>query len=88
MRKILLLPLILMTIMSSPTEAWWWSDDDDDNQQQAEVSRLQYQVDQEQQSKDTWQIIAFVLGVGCVVTLVAGAAIGSHARQAAKEDNP
>ena len=85
MRKILLLPLILMTIMSSPTEAWWWSDDDD--QQQAEVSRLQYQVDQEQQSKDTWQIIAFVLGVGCVVTLVAGAAIGSHARQAAKEEH-
>ena len=87
MRKILLLPLILMTFMSSPTEAWWWSDDDDDNQQQAEVSRLQYQVDQEQQSKDTWQIIAFVLGVGCVVTLVAGAAIGSHARQAAKEEH-
>ena len=85
MRKILLLPLILMTFMSSPTEAWWWSDDDD--QQQAEVSRLQYQVDQEQQSKDTWQIIAFVLGVGCVVTLVAGAAIGSHARQAAKEEH-
>ena len=88
MRKILLLPLILMTFMSSPTEAWWWSDDDDDNQQQAEVSRLQYQVDQEQQSKDTWQIIAFVLGVGCVVTLVAGAAIGSHARRAAKEEKP
>ena len=86
MRKILLLPLILMTFMSSPTDAWWWSDDDD--QQQAEVSRLQYQVDQEQQSKDTWQIIAFVLGVGCVVTLVAGAAIGSHARQAAKEEKP
>ena len=86
MRKILLLPLILMTIMSSPTEAWWWSEDDD--QRQAEVSRLQYQVDQEQQSKDTWQIIAFVLGVGCVVTLVAGAAIGSHARQAAKEEKP
>ena len=85
MRKILLLPLILMTFMSSPTDAWWWSDDDD--QQQAEVSRLQYQVDQEQQSKDTWQIIAFVLGVGCVVTLVAGAAIGSHARQAAKEEH-
>jgi len=86
MRKILLLPLILMTFMSSPTDAWWWSDDDD--QQQAEVSRLQYQVDQEQQSKDTWQIIAFVLGVGSVVTLVAGAAIGSHARQAAKEEKP
>ena len=86
MRKILLLPLILMTFMSSPTEAWWWSDDDD--QQQAEVSRLQYQVDQEQQSRDSWQTIAFVLGVGCVVTLVAGAAIGSHARRAAKEEKP
>ena len=85
MRKILLLPLIVAMLWSTPTEAWWWSDDDD--QQQAEVSRLQYQIDQEQQSKDTWQIIAFVLGVGCVVTLVAGAAIGSHARQAAKEEH-
>ena len=88
MRKILLLPLIVAMLWSTPTEAWWWSDDDDDNQQQAEVSRLQYQVDQEQQSKDTWQIIAFVLGVGCVVTLVAGAAIGSHASKSVKEEQP
>ena len=86
MRKILLLPVIFSILCTSTVNAWWWSDDDD--QQQAEVSRLQYQVDQEQQSKDTWQIIAFVLGVGSVVTLVAGAAIGSHARQAAKEEKP
>jgi hypothetical protein len=37
-----------------------------------------------QQTVDKWQGVAFVLGIGCVVTLVAGAAIGSNGRKHAQ----
>ena len=36
---------------------------------------------QQQQLTGKWQTTAFGLGIGCVVTLVAGAAIGSKGRQ-------
>lgn len=87
MRKILL-PLILAMLWSATlaSNAWWWSSNDDDNQQQ-QIYRLQRQTDQQEHSKDTWQIIAFILGIGCVITLVAGAAIGSRARKATKGGN-
>ena len=89
--------LIFMATLWSMTltsNAWWFwnsNDDDDDNQQQVveeqkqEINRLQGELDQQEHSKDTWQIIAFVLGVGCCGTLIVGAAMGSNARRAVKE---
>jgi len=72
--------LTILWLMTPAARAWWWSDDND---QQQEINRLQGEVDQEQQSRDDWQGIASVLGVGCVITLVVGAAIGSKGRKAA-----
>ncbi len=39
---------------------------------------------QQQAVTAQWQTASFVLGVGCVVTLLAGAAIGSKGRRNAK----
>jgi hypothetical protein len=83
-----LLPLILAIFCSAAftANAWWWSDEDDHQQQ---ITHLQYQVDEQEHSKDEWQLVALVLGVGCVITLGIGAAIGSKARRATtKEEKP
>jgi hypothetical protein len=42
---------------------------------------LGQQITSAQQTVDKWQGVSFVLGIGCVVTLVAGAAIGSNGRK-------
>ena len=85
--------MAMLGSMTLTTNAWWfWNTDDDDEdevqplveQQQAEITRLQGVVDESQHAKDEWQIIAFVLGVGCVGSLVVGAAIGSRAGRASK----
>ena len=78
-RPHLIVILTILWLMTPTTYAWWW----DDNDQQEEITRLHGEVDQEEQSRDDWQGIASALGVGCVITLVAGAAIGSKGRKAA-----
>lgn len=92
---ILLLITGAIIFLCSPTKAhaWWWSDDDNDDDQQqqvekqlkAEITHLQTQLDVAQHAKDTWQLVAFILGITCVVFLVGGAAIGSHARKRVQE---
>ena len=82
MEKTLIFMAMLWPLTSN---AWWWDSDDDDNQQQVEqqeITRLHTEVDEAQQTKDNWQIIAFVLGVGCCGCLIGGAAMGSKARKA------
>ena len=87
--KFLLIAAMLCS-MTLTSNAWWWNSDDDDDQQQVEeqqkqeITRLQGEVDQQEHSKDEWQIIAFVLGVGCCGCLICGAALGSAARKAAE----
>lgn len=97
MVKIFILVMTMLWSMTLTTNAWWfWGNDDDsddDNQQQVvdeqkqEIARLQGVADQEEHTKDTWQILAFVLGVGCVGSLVVGAAMGSYARRNLKEEH-
>ena len=78
-----LLLLVILTIlwsMTSTTRAWWWSNND-----KAEIARLHGQLDQEKHTNGQQQIVIIILGIGCIATLVAGAALGSKARRAANE---
>jgi hypothetical protein len=82
MRKHSLL-LIFLTMLWSTSHAGWFGNDE--QQRQQEINRLNGQLDQEQRSNGNMQGIIITLGVGCVVMLVTGAAIGSKARKAANE---
>jgi len=76
--KIIVLAVFLHAVSAL---AWLWPSPTPD----PEKERLQEQVQQQRRSTGDWQIVAFVLGIGCVITLVAGAAIGSKVRRAANE---
>ena len=78
MKQIILILIVGLTLCASAPEAsaWWWT-----NKCDQQLAELQRQLGQERQSKNSWQLTAFLLGIGCVVTLVAGAAIGSKGRR-------
>ena len=80
MRKILLLPLILMTFMSTSMHASWWSSDS--QQQQQQIDQLHTQLDEQRQKDEGLGGVIIILGIGCVVALVVGAGMGSKARRA------
>jgi hypothetical protein len=50
-----------------------------------QLGQLGQQLSLEKQTTDKWQGVSFTLGIGCVVTLVVGTAIGSNGR---KHANP
>ena len=77
MKHIIIFIIVLTSIVTTSNAGWF----NDDNQQ---INKLEEQVQEQQHSTGDWQTIAFVLGTGCVVLLVVGAAIGSKARKDAK----
>lgn len=71
--------IILMLLVAAQCHGSWFHNDDDYKDQ---WQQSQQQLDQQRQATGGWQIIAGVLGVGCVALLVIGAAIGAKARKA------
>jgi hypothetical protein len=69
-------------LWSNSAQAGWFTSDDNKQQQ---IDRLNHQLDEEQHSNGQMQVVIIILGVGCVATLIVGAAIGSKARRAANE---
>ena len=65
-------------VNTAPAHAGWFNND---KQHQRQIEKLETQLQQQQKTSATWQVIAFVLGIGCVTALVVGAAIGSKGRQ-------
>lgn len=62
----------------------------DESTEQSQQQRLQQIHAQLQEKKDkigAWQGISAFLGIGCVVTLIIGAAICSKARKAVKNES-
>lgn len=47
--------------------------------------RIETELREQQESKNRWQAIAFVLGIGCTAVLFVGAAVGAKARKDAEQ---
>ncbi len=67
----------IVAAMPTSTKAGWFGD----SGKTEVINDLREQVHQERSRAGVWQIVASVLGVGCVITLVVGAAIGSGRRR-------
>lgn len=46
--------------------------------------RLESELHEQQEAKNRWEAIAFVLGIGCTAVLFIGASMGSKARKDAE----
>ena len=82
---ILIIVLVVFTsIVTTPQAHAMFGHVAAEKQRRIEVEQqLGQQLTLEKQAAGYWQPVSFILGVGCVVTLVAGAAIGSKGREAA-----
>ena len=72
-KQSLLLPLVVVTFMSTSMHASWWSSDN--QQQQQQIDQLHTQLDEQRQKDDGLGGVIIILGIGCVVALVVGAGI-------------
>ena len=80
----LLIIIAVLFSMTATTHAWWWSNNNDNEHLRAVQQQLQQQIHQNGQL----EFIITILAIGVVVALVVGAAIGSKARKAVKEEHP
>lgn len=85
MRKPHLLLTIFTLLLALPpsTHAGWFSNNDD---QREHLQDLQQQLQQEIHTNGQMGVVIIILATGVVVALVVGAAIGSKARKAAREE--
>ena len=82
MKHILIILAVAAFIASKPQAHAMFGRTQAERERRIEAERtLGAQIVQQQQSANKWEGIAFILGVGCIVTLVAGAAIGSNGRK-------
>ena len=79
MKKLLLIAALAVT--SPLAFAGWFNHGD---QQNGQIAQLQTQLHQQQSEAGKWQGIATLLAVGCVITLLVGAAIGAKGRKASR----
>jgi hypothetical protein len=80
MKHFIILMAVLM--LGLTTYGGWFSKNDQQTEQRNR--ELQDQLRQQQDKTDTWRTTAFSLGVGCVVVLIIGTAIGSKGRRDAQ----
>ena len=78
MKRIFLISLSTLAITASSMAGWFFHDDNE----------LKAQLQQEQEHDRLLTGIVLILGVGCVVNLFVGAAIGSKARNAERKEHP
>lgn len=79
MKKLLIIAALAAT--SPLAFAGWFTDND---QQKGQITQLQGQLRQQQEVTGKWQAVSAVLAGGCIITLVAGAAIGAKGRKASR----
>ena len=60
---------------------------DESADQNQQLQRLQGQLAEQREKTGTWQGTSAILGIGCVLMLVVGAAIGSKARKAVNDEH-
>jgi high-affinity Fe2+/Pb2+ permease len=86
--KKLILPALLMLTFEASSIAGWFTRDDHQNENllQQQILQEQQREQQLQQHNTTLTAIVVVLGVGCIITFVAGTMIGSKTRRAANEN--
>jgi hypothetical protein len=77
MKKFVIVAVLTFIVATSTNKAGWIGSDSEREQRQ----KAEQQLQQEQQAKGNWEGLAFILGIGCVVTLTVGAAIGSRGRK-------
>jgi hypothetical protein len=51
-----------------------------DEAQQRRITELESQLQMQRHTNDHWQMITVSLGIGCVVLLIAGTALGAKTR--------
>lgn len=83
MKKYIIVALAVLTLGVSTGKANWFHDDSE-KQRRIEI---QQQLVQQQHETGNWQGIAFILGLGSMLTLITGTIIGSRARRHAKENS-
>lgn len=79
--KLIKITLVAAMLITSAHAGWWGDSEDKERIEQIETDL------KEQRSKTgTWEIIAGVLAVGCVMVFSIGAAMGSKARKEARRN--
>jgi len=79
MMKFLLIPILMLTFEASALAGWFSHDNQREHQ-------LEQQLHQEQHYNNDLTVIIVVLGVGCVVTFIAGTIAGSKTRRESNEN--
>ena len=80
---LLIIIIAVLFSMTATTHAWWWSNNDSEH-----LRAVQQQLQQQIHQNGQLEFIITILAIGVVVALVVGAAIGSNARKAVKEEHP
>lgn len=79
---LIILVVVAASIAPAPRAQAMFGRTQAERQRRLEVEQqLGAQLTSEKHTADQWQGVSFILGIGCVVTLVAGAAIGSNGRK-------
>jgi uncharacterized membrane protein len=87
MKKFILIAFVVLAF--APCSPGFWPFPDTHQHEQALENQLQQahqELKQEKQHGQTLENIIIVLGIGCVVLLITGAAIGSKCRRDFKSD--
>jgi hypothetical protein len=86
LKQVILIILFVAFIATTPNASALFGHTEAERQRRVEEEQqLGASLTQQSQATSRWQGIAFILGVGCVVTLVVGAAIGSNGRKHADD---
>lgn len=83
MKRIILITLLAVAFNATVPEANAWFGNGERDRRIAAEQKL---IQQEHITR-SFEALAFVFGIGCVVTLVAGTIIGSRARRHAERDS-
>ena len=79
--KLIKITLVAVMIVTS-AHAGWWSDSEDKER----IKQIETELNQQRSKTGSWEIIAGVLAVGCVLVFSIGAAMGSKARKEARRN--
>ena len=73
---------ILFLASACPKAQAGWFSNETEKELQKELVQTEEQLLQQRKATDQWEIIAGVLGVGCILLFVFGTAIGAKTRHA------
>ena len=79
--KLIKITLVAVMLITS-AHAGWWSDSEDKER----IKQIETDLNEQRSKTGSWEIIAGVLAVGCVLVFSIGAAMGSKARKEARRN--